>query len=248
MLKKIIIGGIIKMLFKVLIIVCFFTVLGYLLTGVVATAFIRALNPLKKLDYSVKTIYLTFDDGINPIYTPLLLDLLKEHNIKASFFLVASFAQENLPILQRMKENGHLIGLHSFKHKNQILQSPFSLKQDFKESMALFKNNGIQIAFYRPPWGHIRPLGMFFCKVHHLKMILWNVIIQDWKKDTTTEILCNKLQVKLHGNTVICLHDGRGKNEAPLKTIETLKTMIPIWKKEGYIFETVDWLYQKSTM
>ena len=230
------------MLFKILILI-FIIVIIYILIGIVATIFARATNPLKKLDYSTKKLFLTFDDGINPVYTPLLLDLLNENNIKATFFILASTVESNPEILQRMQKDGHLIGFHSFNHKNQILLSPFSLKRDFEKSIKIFRDKGFDIKFYRPPWGHVRPLGIYLAKTYKLKTILWNGIVQDWEKDTTSEILCEKLINKTHGNSVFCLHDGRGKNSAPLRTIQALKTMIPIWKKEGYTFETVDKLF-----
>lgn len=233
------------MLFKGFLIIISL-VLAYLIVGIATTAYIRFTNPLKKLNKSDKTIYLTFDDGINNSFTPLLLDLLKEHSIKASFFLMASSVSENQAILQRMKDDDHAIGLHSFNHKNQIMQSPIALINDFDKSVTKLQEAGASTNFYRPPWGHSSLLGLYLCKVYQLKMVLWNVIIQDWEKTATAEILCDKLKAKVHGNAVICLHDGRGKNNAPLKTLDALKKMIPIWKKEGYRFETLYELYQKA--
>lgn len=173
----------------------------------------------------------------------MLLDLLKKNNIKASFFILASSAREYPQLLQRMKKDGHLVGFHSYNHRNQILQLPHQLIQDFEKSMKIFADMGIEVAYYRPPWGHVRPLGLYLCKAYQLKTVLWNVIVQDWQANTTVEILCDKLTKKVQGNAVICLHDGRGKNEAPSKTIQALAAMIPKWKEEGYTFETVDCLY-----
>lgn len=235
------------MLFNILLLI-FIIVFIYFIIGIVSTIFARATNPLKKLDYSTKKLFLTFDDGIDPAYTPLLLDLLNQYNIKATFFILASSVENNPEILQRMKKDGHLIGCHSYNHKNQILLSPISLKKDFEKSIKIFKDKGIDIKFYRPPWGHVRPLGIYLAKTNNLKTILWNVIVQDWEKNTTSDILCNKIINKTHGNAVFCLHDGRGKNGAPLKTIGALKIMIPIWKKEGYTFETIDKLFKESIM
>lgn len=232
-----------NMLFRICIVLPFYAVFLYLLLGILTTGWLRASNPLKRLPRSSQTLYLTFDDGVNPVYTPMLLDLLKKNNIKASFFVLASSAKEYPQLLQRMKKDGHLVGFHSYNHRNQILQLPHQLIQDFEKSMKIFDDMGIEVAYYRPPWGHARPLGLYLCKAYQLKTVLWNVIVQDWQSNTTAEILCDKLTKKVHGNAVICLHDGRGKNEAPSKTIQALAAMIPKWKEEGYTFETVDCLY-----
>ncbi len=232
-----------KMLYKLIILIPIFTYMSYFFIGVITTYILRLKNPLKKMDFSEQKIYLTFDDGVDSAYTPELLKLLKKHNIKASFFIVASSVKKNKELIQIMKNEGHIICLHSLKHHNQILQFPQQIKNDFEESIKIFNEQGIDISYYRPPWGHARLYGMYLCKKLKLNIVLWNIIIQDWEKDTTKEILCNKLKTKIHGNAVICLHDGRGKNNAPLKTIKTLETMIPQWQKEGYMFETVDKLF-----
>lgn len=229
----------------------FLTILGlvflYLLIGVVTTCVLRFTNPLKKRCKDGKKLCLTFDDGMDPRYTPQLLDLLAEHRIQASFFMMASTAEKYPELLHRMEREGHTIGLHSFDHKNQILELPHRLYRDFKKSMEVFSVQDIKVSFYRPPWGHVTPLGIWLCSKYNLKMILWTVIIGDWKKDTTVELLCQKLHDQICGSAVVCLHDGRGKNAAPLKTIGALKRMIPYWKEEGYVFETIAEFVEENT-
>ena len=212
---------------------------GYLLLGAVTTVICRMTNPLRKKCRTGKTICLTFDDGMDPRYTPKLLDLLAEHQIHASFFILASTAQKYPEILNRMYREEHTVGLHSLNHHNQILELPHRLCRDFRESVKIFADSGRKPAFYRPPWGHVTPLGIWLCRHHHLKMVLWTVIIGDWEENTSVENLCRKLRTQVRGSAVICLHDGRGKNEAPLRTIRTLEQMIPRWKEEGYTFETI---------
>lgn len=228
------------MLFSRVILLIVIIICAYLLIGLVTTYIYRKLNPLKKLDRSSKDIYLTFDDGINKKFTPELLDLLKKYNVKVSFFILASTIEGNEEILQRMKSEGHLVGFHSYNHKNQILQLPNEIISDFKKCIGIFSDFKVHTRFYRPPWGHVRLLGLLLCRIYGIKIVLWNVIVQDWQGDTTVDIIFEKLRNKVKGNSVICLHDGRGKNSAPSRTIETLDKIIPLWKEEGYNFETVD--------
>lgn len=220
---------------------------GYLLLGIVTTCLLRLTNPLHKKCRDGKTICLTFDDGMDPRYTPKLLDLLAEHHIHASFFILASTARKYPEILQRMKQEGHTVGLHSLSHHNQVIELPHRLWLDFRKSMDILSDLDAKPSYYRPPWGHVTPLGIWLCRKHHLKMVLWTVIIGDWSKNASVDSLCQKLRNQVHGSAVICLHDGRGKNDAPLRTIATLKKMIPHWKKEGYAFETISEFLEKNT-
>ena len=97
-----------------------------------------------------KIIYLTFDDGPSK-YTIELLDLLKKYNIKATFFCVANFAKQHNNIIERFKEEGHCIALHSLKHKNFMLQGIKETKLDLENSLNIMENLGVNIKYYRPP-------------------------------------------------------------------------------------------------
>ena len=192
-------------------------------------------------------LYLTFDDGMDPRYTPKLLDLMEKYGIHATFFILASTAKQYPELLQRMKLEGHTVGLHSLDHKNQILQLPHSLFRDFRKSMEQFSMRKTKPTYYRPPWGHVTPLGLWLCKRYDLKIVLWTVIIGDWSKKATVMDLCHRLRTKVNGSAVICLHDGRGSDNAPLRTIASLETMLPHWIEEGYTFETISELFEKHT-
>ena len=195
------------------------------------------------IDESKQVIHLTFDDGCNSKFTPMLLDLLKEHNIKATFFVLGSTIEENKDIILRMKNEGHLIASHGYEHKNHILMLPYMINKDIKKCKDIYNKLSIPFIYYRPPWGHFNLFTNTICNKYKLKIILWNVIVGDWQKDITADILIKRLEEHKEKNKVICLHDGRGKNDAPQKTIDALKIMIPKWRKKGYEFETVDNLY-----
>lgn len=220
---------------------------GYLLLGIVTTCLLRLTNPLRKKCRIGKTLCLTFDDGMDPRYTPKLLNLLAQHHIHASFFILASTAKKYPDILRRIQKEGHTVALHSLNHHNQIIELPHRLWLDFRKSIQIFSALDTKPTYYRPPWGHVTPLGLWLCRHYHLQMVLWTVIIGDWSKNASVESLCQKLYAQVHGSAVICLHDGRGKNDAPLKTIGTLKEMIPYWKKEGYTFETISKFLEENT-
>lgn len=186
-----------------------------------------------------KIIYLTFDDGPSK-YTTELLELLKKYNIKATFFCVANFAREQKEIIEKMKKEGHSIALHSLKHKNSMLQGISETKKDLEKSLKIMQELGINIKYYRPPWGDANLYLLKKLKKENIKLILWNVMAEDWEGNTTEDIIANKLLTRVKEGDIICLHDGRGKNEAPHRTIKALETVIPIFLKKGYIFKTID--------
>ncbi len=188
---------------------------------------------------SEKVIYLTFDDGPSE-YTKNLLQLLKYYNIKATFFCIANFAKINKNIIEIMKQDGHLIALHSLKHRNAMIQGIFETKLDLEDSIKIMKDLEVDVKYYRPPWGDSNLCLLKELKKKDLKLILWNVMAEDWRGDTSEDIIADKLLSRVNKGDIICLHDGRGKNEAPLKTINALKKVIPIFLEKGYKFKTID--------
>lgn len=193
-----------------------------------------------------KRIALTFDDGPSSQYTPALLDLLKKYNVKATFFMVASFAERNWEVVERIVEEGHEIGIHSFEHKNALIKGPWYTKRDFNNAIGIFNRYGWNIKYYRPPWGHINLFTLKMVKKYNLHMVFWTVMAQDWSGSIKCEEITRRLNERITEGSVICLHDGRGKNQAPSRTIKALEQVIPRLLKEGYEFVTIGELNEKQ--
>ncbi len=187
-----------------------------------------------------KTLYLTFDDGPDPRYTPQLLDLLEQYQIPASFFVVAQSAQANPALIARMKRSGHVVGLHSLSHKNGLIQPPISARRDFSRSVAILQQCGIPPRYFRPPWGHWNAMTAAQAYSRGIQPMMWDVMAEDWRGDTTAQEIAHKLRTRTFDGAVICLHDGRGKNNAPARTIAALRQVLPQWLAAGYCFQTVD--------
>lgn len=187
-----------------------------------------------------KTLYLTFDDGPDPRYTPQLLDLLEQYQIPASFFVVAQSAQANPALIARMKRSGHVVGLHSLSHKNGLIQPPRSACRDFSRSVAILQQCGIPPRYFRPPWGHWNAMTAAQAYSRGIQPMMWDVMAEDWRGDTTAQEIAHKLRTRTFDGAVICLHDGRGKNNAPARTIAALRQVLPQWLAAGYCFQTVD--------
>jgi len=192
------------------------------------------------IDKNSKRVLLMFEDGPDPRYTISLLDILKKHKVQALFFVVAKKAADNPAIIHRMIEDGHLIGLHSFEHGDPWLKGPVYQERDFTTALAIMKGLGCKISFYQPPWGHLNLTSLWLAKKYHLKIILWTVMIGNWKKHCTSQKVLNRLIQRTKNGSVICLHDsGYGKASeagAPAQTLDAVAQFLPLILKRGYQF------------
>ena len=188
-------------------------------------------------------IMLTFDDGPDPAYTGKLLDLLDSYGIKAAFFTVGSFASANPELIRRMKDGGHTVGLHSYSHKSAYLMSAAQARRDLSMSAAAVMRLGINPRFYRPPWGHTTPALQQAASNLGIMPVFWSVMAQDWQGGLKSDEIASRLLCRTVPGSIICLHDGRGKNCAPGRTIAALEKVLPIWLKEGYRFVTPEEVY-----
>lgn len=185
-------------------------------------------------------MFLTFDDGPDPVHTPELLDLLRENGVHATFFMVADFAQDNPDIVARVREEGHLIGLHSASHTCALQMSPRRTKEDLDRAFSIMEKLDVTVTYYRAPWGLINVTLAGELAKRGVQTVFWDVMAEDWRGDTTAEIIAGKLRRRVRNGSVICLHDGRGENNAPERTIQALRDVLPQWKAEGCRFLRLD--------
>ena len=214
----------------------------YLLYCIIPTFLYKIKHNLSN-NRNAKNIYLTFDDGPDATYTNELLDLLKDENIKATFFVVANSAKENKKVIDRMIAEGHQIGLHSLEHKSAMVKGIRYTKNDLCKSIEIMKELNIPISYYRPPWGHINIATLCLVKKNNLKLVLWDVMTGDWKLNRTCADIKSSIINQTQNGDIICLHDARGSEGAPKKTILALTEAIPMLKS-NYNFELLDKIYE----
>jgi peptidoglycan/xylan/chitin deacetylase (PgdA/CDA1 family) len=200
----------------------------------------------KKAHTKDKVIALTFDDGPDPQYTPELLDVLKENDIKCTFFVLAEKAQKYPDIIKRIENEGHHIGLHSLKHTNAIFSLPNQTKKDFSESLGIMDDLGIRIKFFRPPWGIFNPLTYHYAKGYNYQIVLWSICAMDWSRWATEDFIKKRLTSKVKPGDIILLHDSRGAKNSPRKTINSLKFILPRLREKGYQFILIQDLINKQ--
>lgn len=189
-----------------------------------------------------KEIMLTFDDGPGE-YTLEVLKILKNENIKASFFVVTEYALENPEIIQEMIRDKHTIGLHSVSHNNILFRGYKYTKENIIKSINQMERLGLDVEYYRPPWGQVNIFTKRILKKYKLEIILWSIITEDWLEKTKSSMIRDKIMKRIKNGSIICLHDNRGEEGATINMINALKDVIADLKKDGYSFITVGEYY-----
>lgn len=179
---------------------------------------------------------LTFDDGPDPKYTPLLLEILKKHNIKACFFLLGSKAKKHPELVQAIIADGHDIGSHGHIHKHAWFLSPSATWKLWNLSISTLKDiTGKEPRFVRPPWGGVNLSFLLWCLVKRKKIILWSVSGKDWNGDIPQSLIVKKVVHNAKEGSIILLHDSGGKNNAPANTIACVEELCRKIKEENKI-------------
>lgn len=182
---------------------------------------------------TTQRVYLTFDDGPSD-RTNEILDILKQYNVKATFFVVGKTDEKSIEIYKRIVADGHALGLHSFSHKyDEIYRSEDAFLQDIKKLQDfLFETTGQKVSILRFPGGSSNKVSTLDMK--HLILRLddlgihyfdWNVSSQDanGKETTTNQLVANVLvNVKKFPDCIVLLHDGVNKQE----TVSALPSML----------------------
>lgn len=175
---------------------------------VIPTVFIRSTSYGIVQNNGMPGVMLTFDDGPNPAYTPQLLDLLKQYEIKAIFFVVAEKAERYPEIIKRMQQEGHVIGLHHYTHKNSYRLSPIGLYKEVAHAKEVVENlTQSKVALYRPTYGHISIATLPVSRKLNLTPVMWTGIFGDWKIRTCQTTLLQKLHAKRQDGATYVLHD-----------------------------------------
>ena len=176
-------------------------------------------------------IALTFDDGPSAVWTPGLLDGLKERGVKATFFLIGENADKNPEIVKRMAEEGHLIGNHTYHHVELIKVSENEARLELADTSAVIvRITGKEPEYMRPPFGTWqRKLEQDI----QMLPVLWTIDPLDWTTENQDEIV-NKVVTEAEENDIILLHDCyKSSVEAGLRIVDILQ-------EEGFVFVTVD--------
>lgn len=178
-----------------------------------------------------KRIAITFDDGPHRLYTPKLLDGLKERGIHATFFLVGENIGNNEALVKRMAEEGHLIGNHTFSHVQLTkMKKEDACREVQQTNERICAVTGAPVLYIRPPYGSWN--DELQAEIP-MTVTLWNLDSEDWKSQNTGKIV-ELVESEVKEGSIILLHDIFDTSvEAALRIVDDLTA-------QGYTFVTVD--------
>lgn len=190
-------------------------------------------------DTNRKVIYLTFDAGYENGHTAKILDALKKHDVKATFFLVGNYIKSCPEMVNRMLEEGHTVANHTYSHpdmsaissKEEFLKELTRLEEAFKEA------TGKEMAkFYRPPQGKFSRKNLQMAKDLGYKTFFWSLAYVDWYNDRqpTKEEAFKKLLGRIHPGAIVLLHSTSKTNA------DIMDELISRWKEMGYSFSSLE--------
>jgi len=211
--------------------------------GSATQAALRAYDAVYVGDPADKVIYLTFDAGYENGCTGQILDVLKQHGVKACFFLVGNYLEQNPELVMRMTEEGHTVGNHTWHHYNM---SKIADEQTFAKELSSVEEKYRQITgkemskFYRPPQGVYSEENLKMAKKLGYRTVFWSLAYVDWLQDDqpTAEEAFSKLLPRIHPGAIVLLHSTSATNAAILDELLTK------WTDMGYRFGTLDELYK----
>ena len=185
-------------------------------------------SALWRMDPTEHSVYLTFDDGPIPESTPFILDTLREHGVKATFFMVGENVKRYPELYQRIVDEGHSVGNHTYNHMGSVRQT---LKTYVKNTNKA--NELIHSKYFRPPHGWMRPAAYIWLKRKY-KVVMWDVVTRDYSRLLTADDVVNNIKTYTRNGSIITFHDS-------LKSIDKLQTARPeslVWLiSQGYQFK-----------
>ncbi len=185
-----------------------------------------------------KRIYLTFDCGYENGYTLKILDVLKETDTKACFFITGHYLNSSYDIVKRMITDGHIVGNHTYSHKSFNVSSNEEILNDIKKLEDLYKEKtGLTMSKYiRPPKGEYTEKSQKLLADNGYSSIFWSLAYVDWYKDKYygNHYSYNNVMKKIHNGAIILMHSVSKDNTLDLKDI------IIDLKEKGYIFSSLD--------
>ena len=145
---------------------------------------------LKELLINKRGVVLTFDDGPNPNTTPYILDILKKRHLKATFFVLGCQAYKYPEIIKRMHEEGHIIGNHTYSHKNLAKLKAVAIKKEIENTNNLIeKITGEKPKYLRPPYGSVNKSVQQVIDELGMNTVLWTVDTRDWHSRNEKSVL-----------------------------------------------------------
>ena len=201
-----------------------------------ATAeFLDQYGALYRVVTEEKVLYLTFDAGYENGNTEAILDALKKHGAKATFFLVGNYLETQPDLVRRMVEEGHTVGNHTYSHPDMsAIADMASFQEELEKNAALYRDlMGEEMPrLYRPPQGKFRESNLKMAQELGYHTVFWSLAYVDWLENDqpTKEEAFQKLLPRVHPGAIVLLHSTSRTNA------QILDELLSQWEAMGYSF------------
>lgn len=197
--------------------------------------YLKNFDALYVGDTNKKEIYITFDAGFENGNTERILDALKKHGVKATFFLVGNYFETQPELVKRMAEEGHTIGNHTYSHPDMSKIGDIqSFQTELQKNEALYRDilGSEMPKLYRPPQGKFCEENLKMAQQLGYSTVFWSLAYVDWYTDDqpTPEQAFSKLLPRIHPGAVVLLHSTSSTNA------EILDELLTKWEETGYSF------------
>ncbi|MEH2413219.1 polysaccharide deacetylase family protein [Nostoc sp.] len=205
------------------------------LSYAVPQRFQGAIVESAKLTPEQKVIALTFDDGPWPESTAQVLDILKQNQIKGTFFLIGQNVKNYPGLVKREIAEGHVIGNHTWHHWYQFLNPQAAAYEIDHTADLIYQVTGIKTNLFRPPGGIMHNGVAAYARNSKYAIILWSTDSVDYSRPAVPKLIKNVFRNAKPGGIVL-MHDGGGNRS---KTVQALPEIIANFRKQGYSFVTI---------
>ena len=192
-------------------------------------------EPMSTLQDGPKVVALTIDDGPSPVYTPQILQILRQYGITASFSMIGRSAAAFPGVAREVAAAGHMIVNHTWDHYNLGYMPAVAVQDEIaKATDAIHAATGERPRMFRAPYGVWPPAVFSYCAQAGLTPLAWSVDPRDWSRPGARAIVRDILSDTRTGS-IILEHDGGGNRS---QTVTALKTWLPRLLDKGYLFTT----------
>lgn len=187
---------------------------------------------------------LTFDDGPHPVYTPAILDLLRDYQAKATFFAIGQHLAQYPDIAQTLVAQGHELANHTFSHPDLNRKFRRDISQEIRRTDDLLTQWLPPLSsYFRPPYGHANLLVMQTLKSMGRPIIFWDVDVQDWNGLAVDQMFA-VVERNAHPGAIVLMHDSgpTPPGSPPVdrqRTVELVQKILATYSPQGYQFVTL---------